>query len=226
LAVSETDRREIESYLPASRGKTAVTFNACPPWIQRHDPQEAKSRLLTELGIDRPYLLTTGTRWARKNMELAVSAMKSLSSQFPHLLVVSGKGDWSTSELGDRCLATGYVPNEQLSLLYSGADLYLAPSRHEGFGIPLLEAFRCGCPVLCSSGGAFPEVAGGAAQVEPGWDAAQWAFAIERLLLDSSKLQTLSQAGIRRERAFGWDETARRTLEIYLHRDPDGRQTS
>jgi glycosyltransferase involved in cell wall biosynthesis len=226
LAVSETGKNEIEAYLPAARGKTTVTYNACPPWIARKESGEARAEVLSRFGIERPYLLTLGTRWARKNMELAVQAASALRDDDPHLLIVAGKGQWSGSELGSRGRAVGYVPNEALGTLYSGASLYLAPSRHEGFGIPLLEAFRCGCPVLCSSGGAFPEVAGGAAIVEPGWAPSEWSATMEGLLGDSSKLKSLSQAGVQREKAFTWTETALRTLDVYSGFTRDGRQAA
>jgi glycosyltransferase involved in cell wall biosynthesis len=221
IAVSQTDRTEIERYIPAAEGKVRVTYNACPPWIVRRDRDQARASVRSRFGLDEPYLLTIGTKWPRKNMELAVDAVNGLSSKIPHRLVLTGKGDWGGAGLGTRALTTGYVANEDLCDLYSAADLYLAPSRHEGFGIPLLEAFRCGCPVLCSSGGALPEVAGTAAEVEPSWRAEDWTTCIEALLSDSSKLQALSARGIEREREFDWTKTARKTMDIYLGKDGD-----
>jgi glycosyltransferase involved in cell wall biosynthesis len=216
IGVSNTDQQEIERYLPATKGKVTVTTNACPPWIVPCERNEAKRLVAEAFGIYEPYLMTLGTRWARKNMDLAVEAVKGLGSDFPHQLAVVGKGHWSLEELGNRGRSLGYVPNQQLGWLYSAADLYLAPSRHEGFGIPVLEAFRCGCPVMCSSGGALPEIAAGAGVVMRSWSPPDWTEAIRTLLTDSSKLQILSEAGYRREREFNWSSTARKTLEIYL----------
>jgi len=215
IAVSDTCRKEIESYIPAAKGKTNVTYNACPPWIQAVDPIEAKNRVLKELGLDEPYLLTVGTRWPRKNMGLALDAASKLADRLPHKLAVTGKFGWGDDGLGVRGKAVGYVSTELLSCLYSGAAAYLAPSRHEGFGIPVLEAFRCGCPVICSTGGALPEVVGDCAVVEPTWDAEHWARTIESLLDDPSKLETLRSCGFEREKLFTWKGTAERTLEIY-----------
>jgi glycosyltransferase involved in cell wall biosynthesis len=214
ITVSETSRKEIEQFIPAAAGKVVVTPNACPPWISAVPRDQAKRRV-AELGIEGPFVLTVGTRWPRKNMDLAIQAADLLPHELAHRLIVTGKQGWGAAELGSRGIATGYVSNEMLSCLYSAADLYLAPSRHEGFGIPLLEAFRCGCPVICSTGGALPEVAGSAAFVEPSWSPEEWSRSIARLLNDTSTLQDLRQRGFQREREFSWKECARRTVEVY-----------
>ena len=209
ITVSRTSADEIVRFIPSARDKVAYTYNACPDWI-RPIPNAA-DQVREKFDLRSPFLLTVGTRWPRKNMELAVQA--AAQAQLP--IVVTGKGTWTEGELGPGGRSVGYVSVEDLSALYSAATLYLAPSRHEGFGIPLLEAFRCGCPVVCSSGGAFPEVAGDAACVVPDWEVASWSNAISNLVGDSSKLRTLRDAGQHRERAFRWDDTAARTLEIY-----------
>jgi glycosyltransferase involved in cell wall biosynthesis len=216
ITVSETGAKEIERFIPAARGKIAVTYNACPPWIQGVEPAVAREYVRQELGVEGPYLMTVGTRWPRKNMELAVQTAERLPAELPHRLVLTGKAGWGEQTAGSRGQAVGYVSNEALSHLYSAADLYLAPSRHEGFGIPLLEAFRCGCPVLCSGGGALPEVAGDAAIVQPSWSPEDWARTAAGLLADSGKMHELRTRGRERERRYTWEETARRTLDVYL----------
>jgi glycosyltransferase involved in cell wall biosynthesis len=216
FAVSETDKSELIRYYPYAKGKITTTFNACPPWINKVPKQEAKNQIEKELGITGPFVLTVGTRWPRKNMKLACDAASLLPKEIPHRLVVTGKQGWGPEELGFRGLATGYVSNETMSALYSAADLYLAPSFHEGFGIPLLEAFRCGCPVMCSTGGALPEIAANAALVVPSWEPKDWAKEIQSLLADSSKIGHLTQAGEKREKDFSWEKTAQQTLNAYF----------
>ncbi len=215
LTVSQTSREEIERFVPAARGKVRVTYNACGSSIRPIPSEEAREHVRARFGIREPFLLTVGTRWPRKNMRLAIEAAERLPEALPHRLLVSGKPGWGEERLGSRAQALGYVSWEELSALYSAADLYLAPSRHEGFGIPLLEAFRCGCPVLCSAGGALPEVAGEAACVETSWNPSDWAQRIEALLGDSSKLEEMRRMGREREKTFTWEETAARTLEAY-----------
>ena len=216
FTVSETARDELTRFFPSAAGKTIVTYNACPPWIQPIRQDVARQTVAKELGVEGPYLLTVGTRWPRKNMQLATRAVDLLPPEMPHQIVVTGKAGWGPEDLGSRGRSVGYVSNEIMSALYSGAELYLAPSLHEGFGIPVLEAFKCGCPVLCSSGGALPEVAEGAAVVESSWNPADWASTIQEILSDSSKIEHLRQAGSRREKQFSWKKTARQTLNAYF----------
>lgn len=211
LTVSETSKRDIARLLPANPDKIAVIPLAPGLGIQRLDREEALGEA-SALGIAPPFLLTVGTRWPRKNMSLAVRAVEQSKGGSP--LVVTGKQGWGEEAASGRVINTGYVSDRQLSALYSLADLYLAPSHYEGFGITLLEAFACGCPVLCSSGGAHPEVAGDAAEVMDSWDPGDWADRIDALL--SGNLAQMRERGLRRVRRFSWEDMARRTAEAYF----------
>jgi glycosyltransferase involved in cell wall biosynthesis len=216
ITVSETSRSEIERFIPAARGKTVVTPLAPTPGLEPVPLDEARRLVEAETGIAEPFLLTVGTRWPRKNMGLAVEAVSGLPADIPHVLAVTGKPGWGEEHLASpRVRATGYVTEAVLSALYSSAALYLAPSRHEGFGLPVLDAFRCGCPVLCSAGGALPEVAGDAAVVLPSWSPADWTDTLRELLTDSGKLDAMRMRGLERVKQFDWMETARRTMAVY-----------
>jgi glycosyltransferase involved in cell wall biosynthesis len=210
ITVSETSKRDILKYIPAAEGKISVT-----PLAGGLGIKNAPNKDLSHLGIEKPFLLTVGTRWPRKNMKLALDAVEMLPASLPHKLAVTGHPAWDETEVKGRAFATGYVSDEDLSALYSAADLYLVPSRYEGFGITLLEAFTCGCPVLTSTGGSLPEVAGDAAQVENTWDASSWARTIEMLLGDSGKLESLRKKGLERARGFSWKATAQSTEDAY-----------
>ena len=208
ITVSETSREEIERFFPAAARKTRVAYNAAPQWIQKSTPGQV-AETLTKFAIQEPYLLTVGTNWARKNMKLAVDAARIAEAR----LVVTGKqgADLSSGNV----IPTGYVDTDALSALYTGAAIYLAPSLHEGFGIPLCEAMRCGTPVVCGVGGAMPEVAGTAALIMPDYDAATWATAIDKLLHDPSKLMDLSERGVEHEKVFSWERSAKSHYEVY-----------
>lgn len=214
IAVSETTKREIEQFIPGSAHKVHVTYNSVGEGIQPH-PLDAARRMVKEAGIEGPYMMTAGTRWPRKNMELAMAAADLLPESLSHKLVVTGKPGWGDQSHGKRTHATGYVSDELLTALYQCADLYLCPSRHEGFGIPLLEAFACSCPVICSSGGALPEVAQDACLVMKSWEAADWAEAAAGLLNDPTERERLVAKGAIRLGDFSWEATAAKTLDIY-----------
>ena len=126
-----------------------------------------------------------------------------------------GKEGWGDEGGGARTVATGYLPNESLPPIYEGVDLFLFPSFYEGFGIPMVEAFASGTPVLSSAGGSLPEVSGGAAEIVRSFDAVDWARAIEKLLGDSSKISDMRRRGLARSRDFSWADTAARTVAVY-----------
>jgi len=215
ITVSETSKREISQFVPSVAGKIVVTPNALGDNVRPMPKQQARAAVSAALGFDGPFILTLGTRWPRKNMRLAIEACANLPSSLPHKLVVAGKAGWGDLPRNERTLFPGYVSDELLSALYSAADLYLCPSFHEGFGIPLLEAFACDCPVLCSPGGALPEVAGDAAVVAADFEPTTWTNLTESLLTDSGKLESMRQAGTVRLRDFSWTETARLTAQVY-----------
>jgi glycosyltransferase involved in cell wall biosynthesis len=113
---------------------------------------------------------------------------------------------------GLRIKLLGRVSDEELATAYSGAEALVFPSLYEGFGLPLIEAMACGCPVICSSAGSLGEVAGDAAILVSGRDPGELAAAMERVA-DPSVRQRLVAAGLERAKRFRWDETARRVRE-------------
>ncbi len=210
IAVSETCRREIEQYIPAAKGKTVVTPEAAAPWVQPMDPAQAKAHIAGLAGTDEPYLFTLGTSWARKNQRLAEQAV-NLAASTPKLYV-GGKPSAGDSDSA-RVRRLGYVNQGDLSALYSAAEAFILPSLHEGFGLTLLEAFACGCPVLCGTGGALPEVAADAATIVPSYEPEAWAKALESML--SSNLDALRARGRKRAAEFSWATTASLTRQVY-----------
>lgn len=207
VTVSETSRRDIVKYVPGVSEKIRVTYNALGENIRPQSLDHAQE-IVAQLGVPTPYVFSVGTRWPRKNLSLAIQSARAAGVA----LVITGKPGWGEEE---SAFYTGYVSDEQLTALYQLASLYLAPSFHEGFGIPLLEAFACRCPVLCSPGGALPEVSGGAAEVANGFEVSEWAVKIKALLSDSSKLSHMRARGVERVKDFDWRTTAAQTLEIY-----------
>lgn len=215
MTVSEFSRREILKYISGLDGKVEVVYNAGNEAIHRVNRDEARQRVASILGIEDPYLLTVGTRWPRKNLNLALRAADQLPQGLPHRLVLTGKAGWGDEVPSARAVTTGFVDEELLSALYTAADAYLAPALYEGFGITLLEAFHCGCPVVASANGAHEEVAGDAALIEPSWEPENWANSVGKLLTDSSKLQQMREAGLERASRFSWRDSAKEAERVY-----------
>ena len=111
-------------------------------------------------------------------------------------------------------VCTGYVDEDTLACLYSGAAALVYPSWYEGFGLPVLEAMACGCPVICSNTSSLPEVAGDAALFFDPFREDQMAGAIERIMDDAPLRKTLACAGPKQAQPFTWDRSAQQTLEL------------
>jgi glycosyltransferase involved in cell wall biosynthesis len=178
------------------------------------------------LGLDGPYLLGLGTVEPRKDLLTLVRAFAALAGELPHRLVLAGLAGWGTGALaaavaasgvGDRILVAGYVPETDKAALLTGADVFAYPSRYEGFGLPVLEAMACATPVVTTTGGSLPEVAGDAATlVDPGDDAAL-AAAIAKLATDPAARQDAAARGLARAATYTWARCAELTAAAYRH---------
>jgi glycosyltransferase involved in cell wall biosynthesis len=138
--------------------------------------------------------------------------------------VLAGKCAWlydetlrALAESGakESVVLTGYVPEGDLPALYSGALCFVYPSYFEGFGLPPLEAMKCGAPVIVGNRTSLPEVVGDAALMVDPFDVEAIGAAIKRLIKDSKLRRELSIKGQERASAFSWLATARRTLAVY-----------
>jgi len=156
-----------------------------------------------------PYLLAVATLEPRKNLQTLVEAHRLLESEI--LLAVVGAEGWGEQPLLDdpRVRRLGFVSDEELARLYRGASAAVYPSRFEGFGIPVIEAMACGCPVVCSSHPSLDEASGDAAVRTAPDDPAAMAQAIERALADRERLVA---AGLEHVKSFCW----RAVGEVFL----------
>jgi glycosyltransferase involved in cell wall biosynthesis len=109
----------------------------------------------------------------------------------------------------------GALEEDRLPALYSGALALLYPSFYEGFGLPLLEAMQCGCPVVASNAGALREVSGGAALHLDANDPQAWAEAMRSLAASPGLREQMREDGLQRAAQFSWARTARLTREVY-----------
>jgi glycosyltransferase involved in cell wall biosynthesis len=158
-----------------------------------------------------PFLLYPARRWPHKNHERLFSAFGQLRRSRPELrLVLTGGG--GAGPVPDGVDDLGLVPRARLVALFRTASALVFPSLYEGFGLPLLEAMACGCPVACSDAGALPEVAGGAARLFDPYDPTAIAAAVAEVLAEPAPW---TERGLARAAGFSWEQTARATGEVY-----------
>lgn len=228
LTLSEHTRRDvIDTYGIDPARITAIPLAAPRHFSPVEDNRELQ-RVRHTYGIDGPYILSVGSIQPRKNLARLINAYaslrgKNIEAELPKLVLV-GKNAWLYDEtmralaqtgLRESVILTGYVPESDLPALYSGALCFIYPSYFEGFGLPPLEAMKCGAPVIVGNQTSLPEVVGDAALTVDPFDVASIEAAIEKLVNDSDLRQELSFKGRSRAETFDWRETARRTLQIY-----------
>lgn len=178
-------------------------------------------------GLPPGYALSVGTLEPRKNLDTLIEAWRTLRRRRPAdtpPLVLCGGFGWKSESLRARIEAArgegwlhhlGYVDDETLGQVYRGARLFVFPSRYEGFGLPVLEAFTAGVPVVASDLPVIRELAGDAALYAPPLEAAVWARAISRLLDDPDLSRRLQVAGRERAKSYTWERAAAMHLQVF-----------
>ncbi|PYS77216.1 MAG: glycosyltransferase family 1 protein [Acidobacteria bacterium] len=228
IAPSEFTRRDlIETYKLDPARVTAIPLAAAEHFRPVEDALEIE-RVRRLYGIRGEYVLAVGSIQPRKNIARLVRAYSGLRrergrSNLPQLVLV-GRRAWLYGEtlraveeegLGDSVVLTGYVSEGDLPALYTGALCFAYPSYFEGFGLPPLEAMRCGTPVLVGDRTSLPEVVGDAALTADPFDTGALARALARLIDDAALRAELRARGLKRASAFDWRDTARMTLQVY-----------
>lgn len=224
IAPSEFAGREVVEHLGVDAGRVHVAplgVNA------RFRPATAAeiTRVRERYRLPERYLLCVGNVEPRKNLAAVVAAFERLPEEFPHALVIAGKRGWKCTEAcramehssrAGRIRRLGWVAEEDLPALYSGADLLVQWSRHEGFGLTPLEAMACGTVAVVSDAGALPETAGEAAAVVPLAAGPEGLAAeIARLLRSESERGERSARGAEHAARYTWERHARIVVAVY-----------
>jgi glycosyltransferase involved in cell wall biosynthesis len=218
-------KAEIVRYLPAGQAKIDVVYPAVDPFFESPCASEQNASVHSKFGIDRDYILCVGIYKSRKNHTGLLKAFQLLrkSGVQSQLVIVGplGKGEpilrGLAQELGitQHLVFTGFVNDDDLRALYSGARVYVCPSLYEGFGFTVLEAMACGTPVVCSSATSLPEVAGEAALYFDPHKPEEMAIQLLSAFSDDAVRASLIADGRSNLLRFSWEETARQTLAVY-----------
>ncbi len=225
IAPSESTRADLLRLLHPAPGKVWVIPYGVADRLRPVAPADAIDRARRKWNLAAPFLLYVGNLEPRKNIPLLLRAFKRLVDRGrPHALVFAGSPGWQergifrTVErlgLGERVRFLGYLPQEDLPVLYSAAQVFVYPSLYEGFGLPVLEAMACGVPVVTSNLSSMPQVAGDAALLIDPLSEQDLAEALDRLLGDAALCADLRRRGLERAALFTWERAARATIEVY-----------
>jgi glycosyltransferase involved in cell wall biosynthesis len=192
------------------------------PWGTSAPPAAAAAvaRVRAAFGLERPYVLFTGTLEPRKNLPRLLDAFASLERDDVDLALVGPEGwnedlDAKISALGERVQALGFVRSADRNALMAGASVFCYPSLSEGFGLPVLEAMAQGAPIVTAAGTATEEVIGDAGLLVDPTDVDAIAGALARLLDDRVEAERLGAAARERAAEFSWERTAAGYLAAY-----------
>ncbi len=226
IAVSEYTKNDIIKYFAVKPEKISTIHLGVDTIFRVCEDKKKQKMVLGKYGISKKYIFFVGMVSARKNIVRLVSSFEKIRKQFSdYQLVIAGrrttynefseKLDNLPADIRNDLLLTEYVSREDLPYLYSGASVCVYPSLYEGFGLPILEAMACGCPVITSNISSMPEVAGGAALLVDPYSTAEIASAMERVLSNPGLQERMREKGMARAKEFSWENTARKTLRVY-----------
>lgn len=225
LADSKATRQDLMSLYRTPPEKVHVLYSGVSECFSPVEDEVILKETRIRYGIgERPYILSLGTVQPRKNYSRLVEAFNRLESP-EHTLVIAGGRGWLDEplyrrieelNLQERVKFIGFVHDEDLPALYSGARVFAFPSLYEGFGLPPLEAMASGVPVVVSNTSSLPEVVGDAGLLVDPYDVDALADALTRALDDEALRRTLVKKGRLRAQSFSWYTAARQLHQYYV----------
>ncbi|MBI4089671.1 MAG: glycosyltransferase family 4 protein [Candidatus Levybacteria bacterium] len=231
---SETSKKDIVRFLDVPQEKVHVAHLAAGNEFRKMEDGGWRVEIRKKYGLPERFILYVGDVNYNKNIPGLIQAFNHLTIQPSNnstnlkLVLV---GDVFKNEtlpeikeifqlikrlnLEDKIMAPGFVPTEELVYLYNLATVYCQPSFYEGFGLPVLEAMACGCPVVVAKTQSLVEIAGGAAIFVDPKDTKDIADGISKVINYRETRDMLSKSGIERAKEFSWGKTAKKTIEVY-----------
>jgi glycosyltransferase involved in cell wall biosynthesis len=227
IAVSQHTKKDLIDVTGVDSAKIEVIYEGVDEQFKPRPDKDAIKDLIKKYGITKDYILYAGVWRSHKNVVNLIKAFALLREDagFEPQLVITGADDphypevkRTVRELGleHSVIFPGLVPEDELVALYQAAHVYAFPSLYEGFGLPPLEAMRCGTPVVASKSSCIPEICGedNALFFDP-LDPEDMANTIRKLWLDEDLQKDLRDRGLRHSKKFDWRKMAEETLKVY-----------
>lgn len=225
---SRSTEKDLIRFFPFVEGKTRVIYPGVDDIFHPVNDPKRKETVLQKYKLEE-YILFVGTLEPRKNLITLIKAYGKLlkfidSESCPDLAIVGAKGWKHTpffeffqrlpNEIQKKIHFLGFVPEEDLPVLYSSARVFVFPSLYEGFGLPVLEAMACGTPVVTSNVSSLPEIGGDAVEFVNPKNAEEIAVKILGLL-DEKRASLFREKGLIQAKKYSWGKAAAQTYEIY-----------
>jgi len=226
VTVSEFERDNISYRFPEYSDKIHSIYNGVSPHFKQISDREHLDKIALKYKLPKKFIFYFGNTAPKKNTPnvLKAYALYRDSSKNPLPLVMIDFGmdnlrkilkDNETPELIDHIHISDYIKNSDLPAIYSLSSLFLYPSLRESFGIPMLEAMRCGTPVISSNSSSMPEVADDAAYLVDPKEPKEICEGIHQVLDNNTLRNTLIEKGFKRASQFSWEKMAKQVKEIY-----------
>jgi glycosyltransferase involved in cell wall biosynthesis len=222
IVVSENTKYDLVNKFGFKEEKIKVIYNGVRTDSKFITNQKLLNEIRQNYNTGNKYMLYVGNIKPHKNIPRLLRALAKVNEDIK--LVIVGKRDKAYDEvfevieeyqLEDNVIFTGFVPDNDLIMLYNAAEIFVYPSLYEGFGLPPLEAMACGTPVITSNVSSLPEVVGDAAITVDPYNIDELASAINNILSNSDLQGELSKKGLERAKQFSWKKTAEETLKVY-----------
>lgn len=224
---SECSKKDIVKFVGVNQAKVDVIYLAAGEQFKKLENGNWQVEIRKKYRLPEKFVLYVGDVTWNKNLPRLIDAVKKV--QIP--LVMVGKSltsedydknnPWNAdlvkiqSVLDDKIIRLGFIPMDELVRVYNLATIFVMPSLYEGFGLPILEAMVCGCPVITSKEGSIPEVAGEAAFYVDAYDVESIASGIRKVFNDEELQKELVEKGLQNVQGFSWRKTASETFSIY-----------
>ncbi|OHA46808.1 MAG: hypothetical protein A2541_01345 [Candidatus Taylorbacteria bacterium RIFOXYD2_FULL_36_9] len=215
IADSLATKLHIENILKIKPDKIKIVYLAVEKGFQKITNSNFIKQTLAKLNVAEHFLFYCGSLSPRKNILRVLEAFNLIKNKIPHNIYLASGQSWKDKaikkfiqeDLSDRVFLLGKVSDEELVCLYSRAEVFLFPSLYEGFGLPILEAQACGCPVLTSNQTSCPEVAGEGAVIVNPYKVEEIKTGILKLIEDFNFRQETIKKGLLNKEKYSWIKT-------------------
>ena len=236
ITISQFSKKEITDYYHVPQENVIVAYpgyDGNKYKISNIKNKKYIEKIKKKYKIDGDYLLYVGTIQPRKNLVRLIEAFELMNRKYPELKLVicgminEGRGGWMNEEffhaisnqqltIHKDVIITGFVSEDDLPYLMSGAKSLVLPSLYEGFGIPVIEAMACGIPVVVSNTSSLPEVVEKAGILVNPYEIGDITRGLTSACFDENKRKEMIKRGLERVKLFSWQKTAKIVLEVLI----------